>query len=91
MSQLLPCAPVVVFFHMFPYFTDAETVCCVSAVYSWAGCVRHGLPLCVGDTVHILEESGGWYRGCTVRQRARRGLFPASYIQLKPCLVETDG
>ncbi|XP_043244747.1 dedicator of cytokinesis protein 3-like [Amphibalanus amphitrite] len=61
------------------------------AVYSWAGCVRHGLPLCIGDTVHILEECGGWYRGYTVRHRGRRGLFPASYVQLKPCRVETDG
>ncbi|XP_037091368.1 dedicator of cytokinesis protein 3-like [Pollicipes pollicipes] len=61
------------------------------AVYNWSGCVRHGLPLRVGDTVHVLEECAGWLRGYAVRQRGRRGLFPASYIQMKPCLVESDG
>ncbi|XP_037077735.1 dedicator of cytokinesis protein 3-like [Pollicipes pollicipes] len=61
------------------------------AVYGWGGGVRHGLPLSVGETVHILEECDGWLRGHTVRNKTQRGIFPASYIRLKPCLVDGDG
>ncbi|KAF0291701.1 Dedicator of cytokinesis protein 1 [Amphibalanus amphitrite] len=61
------------------------------AVYGWPGCVRHGLPLTVGDTVHILEESGGWYRGYTARNRHQRGIFPASYVRVKRSRLDGDG
>uniref|UniRef100_A0A8C8JZV5 Dedicator of cytokinesis 5 n=1 Tax=Oncorhynchus tshawytscha TaxID=74940 RepID=A0A8C8JZV5_ONCTS len=44
-----------------------------------------------GDTVHILETFEGWYRGYTLRDKSRKGIFPASYIHLKEAKVEGTG
>uniref|UniRef100_A0A8C7ITM7 Dedicator of cytokinesis 5 n=1 Tax=Oncorhynchus kisutch TaxID=8019 RepID=A0A8C7ITM7_ONCKI len=49
------------------------------------------LSLQVGDTVHILETFEGWYRGYTLRDKSRKGIFPASYIHLKEAKVEGTG
>uniref|UniRef100_A0A8B9EF44 Dedicator of cytokinesis protein 2 n=1 Tax=Anser cygnoides TaxID=8845 RepID=A0A8B9EF44_ANSCY len=67
----------------------------------WAGSRRellgacitneHHLPLQVGETVHILQASEGWYRGYSLRNRAARGIFPASLIHLKGAVVERRG
>ncbi|KAL8187200.1 UNVERIFIED_CONTAM: hypothetical protein K2H54_038794 [Gekko kuhli] len=32
-----------------------------------------------------------WYRGYTLRKKSKKGIFPASYIQLKEAIVEGKG
>ncbi|XP_014256869.1 dedicator of cytokinesis protein 3 isoform X2 [Cimex lectularius] len=54
------------------------------AIYNWKGEVRFGLPLEIGDTLQIFEECEGWYRGYCMRNRSIKGIFPASYIHIKP-------
>ncbi|XP_029140291.1 dedicator of cytokinesis protein 1 [Protobothrops mucrosquamatus] len=49
------------------------------------------LSLQIGDTMHILETHEGWYRGYTLRKKSKKGIFPASYIQLKEAIVEGKG
>lgn len=61
------------------------------AVYNWNGETRYGLPLEIGDTVQILEECLGWYRGFATKNRSIKGIFPGSYIHIKPCKVESEG
>lgn len=61
------------------------------AVYNWKGDVRYGLPLEIGETVQILEENSGWYRGFSTKNRAIKGIFPSTYIHLKPCRIENEG
>lgn len=61
------------------------------AVYNWNGETRYGLPLEIGDTVQILEECLGWYRGFATKNRSIKGIFPGNYIHIKPCKVENEG
>ncbi|XP_060697957.1 dedicator of cytokinesis protein 1 isoform X2 [Hemiscyllium ocellatum] len=61
------------------------------AIYNYDSRDEVELPLQIGDTVHILETCEGWYRGYTHRRKARKGIFPASYIQLKEATVEGKG
>ncbi|GLH11491.1 SFRICE_024883 [Gryllus bimaculatus] len=61
------------------------------AVYNWKGDTRYGLPLEIGDTVQILEECAGWYRGFSTKNRSVKGIFPCSYVHLKPCKVDNEG
>lgn len=65
-----------------PFFT---------AIYNWKGDTRFGLPLEIGETVQILEESQGWYRGFSTKNRSIKGIFPNSYIHLKACKVDNEG
>ncbi|CAB3976622.1 dedicator of cytokinesis 1 isoform X2 [Paramuricea clavata] len=44
---------------------------------------QYRLPLVLGETVKIVEECAGWYRGYSVRNRNIQGIFPASFIHLK--------
>ncbi|NXD17753.1 DOCK2 protein, partial [Nothocercus nigrocapillus] len=52
---------------------------------------EHHLPLQIGETVHILQAAEGWYRGYSLRNRAARGIFPASLIHLKGTVVQRRG
>ncbi|XP_072413692.1 dedicator of cytokinesis protein 1 isoform X5 [Chiloscyllium punctatum] len=61
------------------------------AIYNYDSREEVELPLQIGDTVHILETCEGWYRGYTHRRKAKKGIFPASYIQLKEATVEGKG
>ncbi|XP_065173337.1 dedicator of cytokinesis protein 3 isoform X2 [Atheta coriaria] len=61
------------------------------AIYNWRGDSRCGLPLEIGETVQILEECTGWYRGFTTKNRSMKGIFPQAYIHLKPCKVDNEG
>ncbi|KAJ3625686.1 hypothetical protein MTP99_016235 [Tenebrio molitor] len=61
------------------------------AIYNWKGDTRFGLPLEIGETVQILEESQGWYRGFSTKNRSIKGIFPHSYVHLKPCKVDNEG
>ncbi|XP_063050218.1 dedicator of cytokinesis protein 5, partial [Engraulis encrasicolus] len=60
-------------------------------VYNYDCSGEQELSLRVGDTVHILEKFEGWYRGYTLRHKAHKGIFPASYIFLKEAHVEGSG
>ncbi|XP_008557599.1 dedicator of cytokinesis protein 3 isoform X2 [Microplitis demolitor] len=72
-------------------WTTTKTTKYGVAVYNWRGDTRYGLPLEIGDTLHILEECAGWYRGFSTKNRAVKGIFPSSYIHLKPCKIENEG
>ncbi|XP_052125383.1 dedicator of cytokinesis protein 4 isoform X2 [Frankliniella occidentalis] len=61
------------------------------AVYNWKGDTRYGLPLEIGDTVQIHEECLGWYRGFATKNRTVKGIFPVSYIFIKPSKVDNEG
>uniref|UniRef100_A0A096MDE6 Dedicator of cytokinesis 5 n=1 Tax=Poecilia formosa TaxID=48698 RepID=A0A096MDE6_POEFO len=61
------------------------------AIYNYDPHGEQELRLQVGDTVHILEKLEGWYRGYTLRKKAQKGIFPASYIHLKEATVEGTG
>ncbi|NWS63330.1 DOCK2 protein, partial [Chunga burmeisteri] len=62
-----------------------------AAVWNFPRTSEHHLPLQIGETVHILQASEGWYRGYSLRNRAARGIFPASLIHLKGAVVERRG
>ncbi|XP_038868860.1 dedicator of cytokinesis protein 5-like [Salvelinus namaycush] len=62
-----------------------------SPIYNYDSRGEQELSLQVGDTVHILETFEGWYRGYTLRDKSRKGIFPASYIHLKEAKVEGTG
>ncbi|NXW51452.1 DOCK1 protein, partial [Nyctiprogne leucopyga] len=61
------------------------------AVWNFPRTSEHHLPLQIGETVHILQASEGWYRGYSLRNRAARGIFPASLIHLKGVVVKRRG
>ncbi|NXN93780.1 DOCK2 protein, partial [Rhinopomastus cyanomelas] len=61
------------------------------AVWNFPRTHDHHLPLQIGETVHILQASEGWYRGYSLRNRAAWGIFPASLIHLKGAVVEHRG
>ncbi|XP_072940797.1 dedicator of cytokinesis protein 3 [Epargyreus clarus] len=61
------------------------------AVYNWKGDVRSGLPLEIGETIQILEENGGWYRGFSTKNRSAWGIFPACVVSIRPCTVKGSG
>ncbi|XP_076362645.1 dedicator of cytokinesis protein 3-like isoform X4 [Tachypleus tridentatus] len=61
------------------------------ALYNYDGNTRYGLPLEIGETVQILEECGGWYRGFSTRNKALKGIFPASFIHLKAFRIDNEG
>uniref|UniRef100_A0A4W5RJK9 Dedicator of cytokinesis 5 n=1 Tax=Hucho hucho TaxID=62062 RepID=A0A4W5RJK9_9TELE len=62
-----------------------------ASIYNYDSRGEQELSLQVGDTVHILETFEGWYRGYTLRDKSRKGIFPASYIHLKEAKVEGTG
>ncbi|KAM6132363.1 LOW QUALITY PROTEIN: dedicator of cytokinesis protein 2-like [Pterocles gutturalis] len=61
------------------------------AVWNFSRTSEHHLPLQIGETVRILQASEGWYRGYSLRDRAARGIFPASLIHLKGAVVQRRG
>ncbi|NXU94504.1 DOCK1 protein, partial [Xiphorhynchus elegans] len=62
-----------------------------AAVWNFPSTNEHHLPLQIGETVHILQASEGWYHGYSLQNRAAQGIFPASLIQLKGAMVEPRG
>ncbi|GIY19726.1 dedicator of cytokinesis protein 3 [Caerostris extrusa] len=60
-------------------------------IYNYDGNTKYGLPLEIGETVHILEENGGWYRGFSIRNKSLKGIFPASFIHLKAFHIYNEG
>ncbi|XP_051163357.1 dedicator of cytokinesis protein 3 isoform X2 [Leptopilina boulardi] len=72
-------------------WTTTKTTKYGVAVYNWKGDTRYGLPLEIGETVQILEECAGWFRGFSTKNRAVKGIFPSSYVHLKPCKIDNEG
>ncbi|NWR19558.1 DOCK5 protein, partial [Emberiza fucata] len=62
-----------------------------SAIYNYEAVQDVELSLQVGDTVHILEMYEGWYRGYTLRNKSKKGIFPETYIHLKEAIVKDRG
>lgn len=75
---------IILYIHLYKCFH-------LSAIYNWKGDTKHGLPLEIGETVQILEECDEWYRGFSTKNRAVKGIFPQSYVHLKPCKVDNEG
>ncbi|XP_041458048.1 dedicator of cytokinesis protein 3-like isoform X4 [Lytechinus variegatus] len=61
---------------------DKERKCGI-AIWNFDGKVDHGLPLSIGDAVHILEENMGWYRGYCSKKPMVKGIFPTSFIHIR--------
>ncbi|KAL9823364.1 dedicator of cytokinesis protein 5 isoform 1-T1 [Geothlypis trichas] len=61
------------------------------AIYNYEAVQDVELSLQVGDTVHILEMYEGWYRGYTLRNKSKKGIFPETYIHLKEAIVKDRG
>ncbi|XP_059377995.1 dedicator of cytokinesis protein 2-like isoform X1 [Carassius carassius] len=49
------------------------------------------LSLAIGDTVHIQESCEGWFKGYMIKDKEKKGAFPASFIVLKEVIVEKRG
>ncbi|XP_023592526.1 dedicator of cytokinesis protein 5 [Trichechus manatus latirostris] len=62
-----------------------------SAIYNYNASQDVELSLQIGDTVHILEMYEGWYRGYTLQNKSKKGIFPETYIHLKAATVEDRG
>ncbi|XP_045051649.2 dedicator of cytokinesis protein 5 [Desmodus rotundus] len=92
--------------HFFPCkadFLSAGSVCgnlpdpldamdnCVPAIYNYNASQDAELSLQIGDTVHILEMYEGWFRGYTLQNKSKKGIFPETYIHLKEATVEDRG
>uniref|UniRef100_K7FID4 Dedicator of cytokinesis 5 n=1 Tax=Pelodiscus sinensis TaxID=13735 RepID=K7FID4_PELSI len=68
-----------------------RVLCTRLAIYNYDAVQDVELSLHIGDTVHILEMYEGWYRGYTLRNKVKKGIFPKSYIHLKEATVEDRG
>ncbi|XP_004848415.1 dedicator of cytokinesis protein 5 isoform X1 [Heterocephalus glaber] len=60
-------------------------------IYNYNASQDVELSLQIGDTVHILEMYEGWYRGYTLQNKSKKGIFPETYIHLKEATVEDRG
>lgn len=60
-------------------------------ICSYNGNTKCGLPLSIGECVHILEECCGWYRGYSMNHKQRKGIFPASHVKLKSFHLDNEG
>ncbi|KAA8588915.1 hypothetical protein FQN60_010260 [Etheostoma spectabile] len=56
--------------------------------WNFVGKGEKQLSLEIGDVVQVQEVCDGWYRGYLLRNRAQRGVFPASYVHLKEVVIE---
>lgn len=66
------------------------------AVCNFHGKIKDGLPLVTGESVHILEiyQKNGepfWYRGYSLQNKSKPGIFPVSFIHIKNCQVDNEG
>ncbi|XP_066208030.1 dedicator of cytokinesis protein 5 isoform X1 [Saccopteryx leptura] len=61
------------------------------AIYNYNASQDVELSLQIGDTVHIQEMYEGWYRGYTLQNKSKKGIFPETYIHLKEATVEDRG
>ncbi|KAG1701194.1 Dedicator of cytokinesis protein 3 [Nymphon striatum] len=60
-------------------------------IWQYNGNAKYGLRLELGDTVHILEENAGWFRGYCLRNKNVKGIFPSKCISLKAFHLNNEG
>lgn len=51
------------------------------ALYAFKGDGKNELSLEVGDRLKIEEETKGWFKGCSLVNPTKRGIFPANYVK----------
>ncbi|XP_071827704.1 dedicator of cytokinesis protein 1-like isoform X3 [Apostichopus japonicus] len=61
------------------------------AIFNLEPSLPHQIPLSVGDTLHLEEESSGWYKGFNVKQKTQKGIFPKSYVHVKETVQTSQG
>ncbi|XP_072385409.1 dedicator of cytokinesis protein 2 isoform X1 [Diabrotica undecimpunctata] len=54
-------------------------------IYNFICPEDYKLNLTVGDAIHVLEEETSWYYGYVVTNRDVKGIFPKSYVHMRPC------
>ncbi|KPP75594.1 hypothetical protein Z043_105149 [Scleropages formosus] len=59
--------------------------------WNFKGTTEKHLSLEIGDTVHIQESCEGWYRGYLTKNKAQKGMFPASFVHVKEVIIEKRG
>ncbi|KAL4631173.1 dedicator of cytokinesis protein 2 [Arapaima gigas] len=59
--------------------------------WNFKGTTEKHLSLEIGDTVYIQESCEGWYKGYLTKNKAQKGMFPASFVQLKEVIIEKRG
>lgn len=60
----------------------------LAVIYNFHHEGAYCLQLDVGDTVHNLCQEEHWYFGYSVRNRAIKGIYPKSYVQIKDSVIE---
>lgn len=45
----------------------------------------------MGESVHLLEQNGDWYFGCSNKNREIRGIFPKAYIHVADSITDKSG
>ena len=54
-----------------------------SVLYEFKAAGQFQVDLAAGETVEILKQSSGWFRGRVIGREAK-GIFPVSFIELRP-------
>ncbi|CAM1325956.1 DOCK2 (predicted), partial [Pycnogonum litorale] len=60
-------------------------------LYNYKGITEHCLTLNIGETVYIHGELQDWYFGCLTHSRKKNGIFPKTYIRIKPAVIDRTG
>lgn len=60
----------------------------IAVTYNFQHDGAYCLKLEVGDTVHNLCQEEHWFFGYSVRNRALKGIYPRSYVQIRESFIE---
>lgn len=61
------------------------------AIHNFNQPLPYRIALTVGEAVHLLEQNGDWYFGCSSENRAVRGIFPKAYIHVCASITDKTG
>ncbi|KAK3913017.1 Dedicator of cytokinesis protein 1 [Frankliniella fusca] len=61
------------------------------AIHNFSQQMPFRISLTVGEAVHLLEQNGDWYFGCSTKNRAVRGIFPKAYIHVCESVLDKTG
>ncbi|XP_034240436.1 dedicator of cytokinesis protein 1 isoform X3 [Thrips palmi] len=61
------------------------------AIHNFNQQLPYRISLTVGESVHLLEQNGDWYFGCSTKNRAIRGIFPKAYIHVAESITDKSG
>lgn len=62
--------------------------CLFAVTYNFQHDGMYCLQLEVGDTVHNLCQEEHWYFGYSIRNRALKGIYPKSYVNIQESFIE---